>query len=68
MLTITVTDNQDDPEYDVNVNLVRNNQTQCTLSLTYDEAEALRDSLGLNDKMLCCVACRAKRHLSLIHI
>lgn len=46
MRTITVTDNQDDPEYDVNVNLVRNNQTQCTLSLTYDEAEALRDSLN----------------------
>ena len=59
MLTITVTDNQDDPEYDVNVNLVRNNQTQRTLPLAYDEAEALRDSLGLNDKMFCCAACRA---------
>lgn len=46
MRTITVTDNQDDPEYDVNINLVRNNQTQRTLPLTYDEAKALRDSLN----------------------
>lgn len=66
MLTVTVTDNQGDPEYGVNVNLVRNNQTQCTLLLTYDEAKALRDSLGLNDKMFCCAACWAKRDFVLV--
>lgn len=68
MLTITVTDNQDDPEYDVNVNLVHNNQTQRTLCLTYDEAEALRDSLGLNDRMFCCMACRSKQHFVLVGV